>query len=105
SQVWARGSVVPAAGVTAEIRGGVVSGPFETLTVTLAEMARFPAASRAIAVRRCVPAVAVGVSHETSNGAIVSSTSMFRPSSWNCTPATPEASLAVALSHVRADTG
>jgi hypothetical protein len=58
-------TVDPGAGDVMLTVGGVVSGggPLETVTVTAAEVVAFPAASRARAVRVCVPLLAVVVSH------------------------------------------
>src|SRR5437870_10541784 len=77
---------------TVEITGEVLS----TVTPTAAEVAVFPAASRATAVRLCVPLVAKLVFQETEYGATVSSAPRLTPSSLNCTPATPTLSEAEA---------
>src|SRR2546422_9537944 len=77
---------------TVAITGGVLS----TVTLTAAAVAVFPAASRATAVRLCVPLVAKVVFQETECGAAVSSAPRLAPSSLNCTPTTPTLSEAVA---------
>src|SRR5438132_7883952 len=77
-----------------EVDGG--GGVFETVTVTLAEVAVFPAASRATAVRVCAALVAVVVSHERAYGATITSAPRLAPSSLNCTPTTPTLSEALA---------
>src|SRR5204862_6057358 len=91
-------TVAPLAGELMLTVGGVVSGggPFETLTVTGAEVVRLPAASRAIAVKVCEPLLAVVVSTDTEYGAVVSSAAIGAPSAKNCTPATPTLSEAFA---------
>src|SRR6266852_3212445 len=68
----------------------------DTLTVTVAEVVRSPAALRAIAVRLCEPLAAVLVSHETVYGATMTSAPSPAPSTKNCTPATLMLSEAVA---------
>src|SRR5439155_26647754 len=70
---------------TVEITGGVLS----TVTPTAAAVAVFPAASRATAVRLCVPLAGKVVFQETEYGATVSSAPRLTPSSLNWTPATP----------------
>src|SRR5207247_908741 len=65
-------------------------------TLTAAEMAVFPAASRATAVRVCTPLLAVMLFHERVYGAVVTSAPRFVPSSLNCTPATPTLRVAIA---------
>src|SRR5262249_19675420 len=65
-------------------------------TVTTAEVAWLPAASRATAVSRCVPLVRVAGLKLAVYGAAVSSPPMLPPSNLNCTPATPRLSEAVA---------
>src|SRR2546427_1948915 len=77
---------------TVAITGGVLS----TVTLTAAAVAVFPTASRATAVRLCVPLVAKVVFQETAYGATVSSAPRVTPSSLNCTPATPTLSEAEA---------
>src|SRR5438552_966256 len=74
----------------------VIVGAFTTVTLTAAEVAVLPAASRAKAVRVCAPALAVVVSQETEDGAAVSSAPKLAPSSLNCTPTTPTLSVALA---------
>ena len=76
----------------------------ETVTVTGAEVVWLPAASRATAVRVCVPPLAVVVSHETEYGVVVSSAPPLTPSSWNWTPATPWLSDAVAVTVIVPET-
>jgi hypothetical protein len=79
--------------------GMVVSGVgvvFDTVTVILPDVVVFPAASRAVAVRVCVPFPAVVVVHDIEYGDAVSSAPRFAPSSLNWTPDTPILSDAVA---------
>ena len=80
--------------------GGVVSvdGGSELFTVTeiAEEVAVFPAASRARAVRVCEPLDVWVVSQTMEYGAVVSSEPRFTPSKRNCTPKTPTLSEAVA---------
>ena len=68
-----------------------------TVTVTLALVVLFPAASFAIARKVCGPLLDVVVFHETEYGAAVSRAPKLAPSSWNCTLATPTLSLAFAV--------
>ena len=82
----------PAVGAVSETVGGALS----TVTLTAAEVAVFPAASRATAVRVCAALVAVVVFHERVYGAVVISAPRLAPSSLNCTPTTPTLSLALA---------
>src|SRR5437899_6851383 len=70
--------------------------PFETVTVTAADVPVLPAASRATAVRVWEPLLVVVVSHEIEYGAVATSAPRFWPSSLNCTPTTPTLSEAVA---------
>src|SRR2546426_6541291 len=88
-------TVAPDAGDVMLTVGGVVS--FDTVTVTGAEVVRLPAASRATAVMVCEPLLEVVVFQETEYGDVVSSAPALRPSSWNCTPATPTLSEALAV--------
>src|SRR5439155_4970281 len=74
----------------------VIVGAFTTITLTAAEVAVLPAASRAMALRLCEPLLAVVVFQETAYGATVTSAPRFVPSSLNCTPTTPTLSLALA---------
>ena len=74
-----------------------VVDPFDTVTVTAADVAVLPAASRATAVRVCVPAVAEAVSQAAECGAVVSSAAIGAPSAKNRTPATPTLSDALAV--------
>src|SRR5437867_11305247 len=67
-----------------------------TVTLTALAGAVFPAASRATAVRLCVPLLAAMVAHKMAYGAVVSSAPRFAPSSLNCTPTTPTLSVALA---------
>ena len=73
-------TVEPLAGLVIETAGGVVS--LLTVTVTGEEVVRFPAASRAMAVRVCEPLEAVVVFHGMEYGDTVSSAPRFAPSSW-----------------------
>ena len=68
---------------------------FDTVTATDADFVLFDV-SRAIAVSVCEPLPADVVFHVVEYGDDVSSAPMFTPSSWNCTPATPTLSDAVA---------
>src|SRR5262245_2696596 len=63
-------------------------------TVTAADVAVLPAASRATAVKVCDP-LSFG-DHTVEYGATVSSAPIFTPSTLNCTPTTPMLSEAVA---------
>src|SRR5438552_611852 len=83
-----------AAGAVMDTVGGVVS--FVTVTLIAAEVAVFPAASRATAVSVCTALLAVVVFHERVYGAVVTSAPRFTPSSLNCTPTTPTLSVAFA---------
>ena len=60
-------TVAPEAGEVMLTVGGVVSGggAFDTVTVTAVEVLWFPAASRALAVRKCEPLATVVVFQET----------------------------------------
>src|SRR5882672_6841923 len=91
-------TVAPLAGAVMLTAGGVVSGggPLDTITVTAAEVVRFPAASRATAVRVCWPLLDPVVLTEIAYGAVVSSAPRAVPSEKNCTPATPTLSEALA---------
>src|SRR5439155_5912905 len=79
---------------TEEMTGGVVS--FTTVTLTGAEVALLPAASRATAVKVCEPFEAEVVFQEIEKGEAVSSAPRLAPSSLSWTPATPTLSEAVA---------
>src|SRR5439155_1072907 len=68
------------------------------------EVVRFPAASRAVAVRVCEPLPTVVVFQETEYGDDVSSPPRLAPSTRNCTPATPILSEAEALTVTVPDT-
>jgi hypothetical protein len=86
-------TVAPELGDVMLTVGAVVSG---TVTLTDAEVAVLPAASRATALRVWVPTEAVAVFHATEYGAVVSSAPRLAPSSRNWTPATPTLSEALA---------
>src|SRR5262249_53585095 len=96
----------PFAGAVMLTVGGVVSGagPFDTITVTAAEVVRLPAGSRAPAVGGGGPLREVVVSTEIEYGAVVSSAPSGAPSPKNCTPATPTLSAAVAVTEIAPDT-
>src|SRR5947208_4845987 len=94
--------VVPFAGEVMLTVGGVVS--LDTVTVTAADGAVLPAASRATAVKVCEPLPAVVVSQETEYGAVVSSPPRLAPSSLNWTPTTPTLSDALAATVVVLET-
>src|SRR2546427_7456387 len=89
-------TAAPLLGLVSDTVGATLS----TVTVTALDVVRFPAASRAIAVRVCEPAVALVVFHDTEYGAAATSVPRFAPSSWNCTPTTPTLSDAVAATTV-----
>src|SRR5687768_6719090 len=76
---------------------------FATVTVTGAEVVRWPAASRATAVSVCDPLVAVFVFHGAANGALVTSVPGL-PSRKNCTPVTAVSSSALAVKVIVPDT-
>src|SRR4029450_2573162 len=78
-------TVAPFAGAIIETVGGAPS----LLTVTGTALAKpvAPLASRAAAVRKCVPFPVVVVSIEIEYGLVVSSAPTFAPSSMNWTPA------------------
>src|SRR5438445_4390674 len=78
--------------------------PLATLTLTAADTLLLPAASRATAVRPCVPSEAVVVSQEIEYGPVASSGPRLAPSSLNCTPTTPTLSLAFAVTRTASDT-
>src|SRR6059036_2605324 len=67
-----------------------------TVTLTAADVAVLPAASRATAVKVWDPLTASVVFHEREYGAAVTSAPRFAPSSLNCTPTTPTLSVALA---------
>ena len=75
--------------------GGVKS--FDTVTDTAAEVVRFPAASRAVAVNAWTPFANVVVFHNTRYGAVSTSAPCAVPSTKNCTPTTPTLSDADAV--------
>src|SRR5437870_2355515 len=77
---------------TAEMIGGALS----RVTPTAAEVAVFPAASRATAVSVCAALEAPVVFHERVYGAAVTSVPRLAPSSLNWTPTTPTLSVALA---------
>src|SRR5258705_13146829 len=64
--------------------------------LTIAEVARLPAASRAMALNRCTPAVAPAEFQVVEYGEELSSVPRLAPSRRNCTPATPTLSAALA---------
>jgi hypothetical protein len=74
------------------------------VTVTAVDVVWLPAASRARAVRVCVPLAAAVVSQEMEYGDAVSSAPRLAPSRRNCTPATPTLSEALADTVVAAET-
>src|SRR5206468_1108611 len=96
-------TVAPDAGALMLTAGGVVSA-FDTVMLTGDEVVRFPAASRAVAVRVCEPLPTVVVFQDTEYGDAVSSPPRLAPSTWNCTPATPTLPEAVALTVTVPDT-
>ncbi len=75
-----------------------------TVTVTASDVALLPAASRATAVRAWLPLVDPVVAQATEYGAVVSSAPTLTPSTLNCTPTTPTASEAVAVTVTEPDT-
>src|SRR2546428_3618930 len=77
---------------TAEMIGGALARG----TATAAEVAVFPAASRATAVSVCAALEAPVVFHERVYGAAVTSVPRLAPSSLNWTPTTPTLSVALA---------
>src|SRR5437867_13380549 len=89
--------MVAALGPTLELDIALSTGAvLSTVTLTALAGAVFPAASRATAVRLCVPLLAAMVAHEMAYGAEVTSAPRFAPSSLNCTPTTPTLSVALA---------
>src|SRR6266581_493834 len=76
----------------------------DTVTVTAKEVARLPAASRAVAASVCEPFATLVVSRATEYGAVVSSAPSAAPSNRNWTPATPTLSEASALTLIVPDT-
>src|SRR5687767_1665598 len=95
-------TVLPAAGEVILIAGALLS----TVTATLVEVAVWPTASRATAVKVCEPLVAVVVSQATENGATRSSPPNGAPSTKNLTPATAmlsEAAAATVTERERSD--
>src|SRR5437762_1439678 len=85
---------VPPAGAVIDTAGGVVS--LATVTLTVADVVRLPAASRATAISACAALVAVVVVHDVVQGAVVTSAPRLAPSSLNCTPTTATSSDALA---------
>ena len=73
----------------------VIAGGLETVTVTGWEFQRAPSRSRATALSVCDPLFAVFVFHEIEYGAAPSSAPRLTPSSWNWTPATVSAPMAL----------
>src|SRR2546422_882933 len=81
-------TVTPAFGtVDGALRGIVLA--LGTVTLTGADTAELPAASRATAVRVWAPGMAVAVFHETEYGEPMRSAPRLAPSSLNWTPTTP----------------
>src|SRR5438876_6083075 len=74
----------------------VIVGALTTVTLTAAEVAMFPAASRATAVTLWLPFALKAAFQETEYGAVVTSAPRFVPSSLNWTPTTPTLSVALA---------
>src|SRR5690348_15274730 len=68
-----------------------------TVTETAADVTLLPAVSRATAVKVCEPFAAVVVSQLIEYGELVSSLCRDAPSSLNCTPYTPEASVVAVI--------
>ena len=89
-------TVAPGAGEEMETVGGMLS----TVTLTAAELAVLPAASRATAVKLWLPFAFKVVFQETEYGGVVTSTPRFVPSSLNCTPTTPTLSVAFAATMI-----
>src|SRR3989337_2855934 len=91
-----------------------VGAELSTVIVTGAEVVRLPAASRATAVRTYCPSATLFVSPLTLYGLVTSSAPTFElwstPATvspgayWNCTPATPTLSVAVACTVMVPDT-
>src|SRR5206468_6485309 len=98
-----RDSAAPDAGALMLTAGGVVSA-FDTVTLTGDEVVRFPAASRAVAVRVCEPLPTVVVFQGIEYGDDVSCAPTLAPSSMNCTPATATLSGADTLNVAVRDT-
>src|SRR5437667_990090 len=82
----------------------VIVGAFITVTLTAAEVAVLPAASRATAVTLWLPFALKVVFQEIEYGAVVTSAPRFTPSSLNCTPTTPTLSVASADTVIVPDT-
>src|SRR5262249_22849364 len=74
-------TVAPATGVVIATVGGVVSAAGAMVTVTVGDVPRLPAASRATAVSAWLPLAAPEVFHDTEYGAFVSSAPRLTPSS------------------------
>src|SRR5439155_9581624 len=90
-------TVAPAAGAVIATVGGVVSGiGLVTVTITAAEVAVLPAASRATAVTVWLPLALKVVFQDIEYGATVTSAPKLAPSSLNWTPTTPTLSVALA---------
>jgi hypothetical protein len=70
---------------------------WSTVTVTAADVAVLPAASRARAVSVCAPFTVAVVSQLIEYGGVMSSAPSGAPSRKNCTPAIPPSSDAVAV--------
>ncbi len=90
-------TVAPLAGEVTDTVGCVVSG---TVTVTVADVVLLPVASRAIALRVCVPAATAPAFQLAEYGDVVSSAPRAAPSTWNWTPATPTLSEAFAVTEM-----
>ena len=74
------------------------------MTVTPVDVRELPAASRATAVIVWLPLPAPLVAQAIEYGAVVSSAPTLAPSTLNCTPTTPTASAAVAVTVTEPDT-
>jgi hypothetical protein len=89
--------VALAPGVPEEINE-ITGAALSTVTVTAAEVAEFPAASRATATIECDALLTEVLSQVSEYGDDVTSEPTFAPSTLNCTPTTPTLSEAVAES-------
>src|SRR6266705_770178 len=81
-----------------------VGATLSTVTVTGAEVVRLPAVSCATAVMVCEPLLAPVVFQAIEYGGVVTAAPALRPSSWNCTPATPTLSEALAVTLIVPET-
>src|SRR5689334_1569360 len=93
------------AGAGAGVDTGVATGVgtdtaplFDSVTATGVDVVVLPAASRATAVRVCVPFGVDSVYQEIWYGGVVTSLPRLRPLTLNWTPTTPVSSAAVAVS-------